>query len=259
MRDSCRSLLSVTALAWRLTARDRSYLVLFAIALVATVLGTIPMAPGLTADESHYLESGVSTLLLGGVLLILVVLPQVHLCGRGNWKEEALLALPVDACLLSMGVFLGFAAALAVYFLLAGGAYLAAAAIFSHAAPPERIARAVVSAFLLGLVSAAQLLLLVSVLARIPALVVTVLALAAGQISLFLPPGLALLLPPFDVLDPTLPLSDPAKGWGWLLARGLFQLGFYLLSIALVQTIRSGWGLNAEGLKRREEEGRAPG
>jgi len=225
----------VAELSFRIIIRSRSFVILSLLAAIVTGLGTIPFSPGIRAGTVHYLEAGVSTLLLGGVVVCLAAVPRAFNQGGARFRSEAVHALPLSPTTLVVGTFSGSACAVALYFLVCGGVYLAVAGAGMDEADgvlgPDRLILAVLHALLLVWICAALVLALHSILPSVTAFVTALFLIVAGQFSLFFPPLPGLILPPFDVLDPARVLVEApgeARPAGLLLLHGAAGLVFYL-------------------------------
>ncbi len=237
MPGSCRMTAIVGGVFLRVAVRSPAYILFTLASTAAVVAATIPVSPGIVADESHYLDAGASTLLLGGVLLCLVLLPGLQVASRGRWNEETLLSLPVDREVLTFGAFLGFGAALGVYFALGGGAYILTAVTAFPTAALGSLLLSAVSCLLLGLVVAAMVTAFGVILAPLPALIAVVALIMAGQAAGLWPAVVSLVLPPFDLLDPGRAMSG-ITGAGRMLGHGVVCLGFYLCVAMVALKVR---------------------
>jgi len=246
MGGSCRMTAIVGGVFLRVAVRSPAYVLFTLASAAAVVAATIPVSPGIVAGESHYLGAGASTLLLGGVLLSLVLLPGMHAASRGRWNEETLLALPVDREILAIGAFVGFGAALCVFCAICGGAYVVTAERAFSAVAVGDLFLSTVFCLLLSLVVAAMVTAFGVILAPLPALIVAVVFILAGQAAGFWPPVISFVLPPFDLLDPGRAVSGPftesaALGAGRALGHGFACLAFYLcVAIVLLRARRTG-------------------
>lgn len=237
MVGSCRMIAIVGGLFVRVAVRSPAY-VLFTLAATASVVAaTIPISPGIVAGERHYLEAGASTLLLGGLLLCLVLLPGLHITSRGRWNEETLLSLPVDREILTFGAFFGFGAALGLYCAVCGGAYIVTAETVCPSAALGTLFLSTLTCLLLGLIVAAMVTAFGVILAPLPALIAVVALIIAGQTAAFWPAALSLVLPPFDLLDPGRAMSR-TTGVCRALGHGGVCLGFYLCAAMVLLKLR---------------------
>jgi hypothetical protein len=244
MLRTCRLSAAVAALGFRVSLRSRAFAACCLLAAVFAAMATVPVSPGLSAGKPHHLEAGISILLLGGVILSLVVWPRAHLPGRSGRMEEAVLALPLRPEVLAMGSFLGFGAALAVFFAVGGGAFAATALAAYPETDPGDLVRAAAAAWLMALIAAALVAALSAVLAPLPVLAAAVLVVLAGQATAFWPAPVAAVLPPFDVVDPAGVFRGEGAGFWGRAARGAACLGFYLCLAEGLQAIKRG-GLRA--------------
>lgn len=219
------------------------------LAAFLTGLGTIPFSPGIRGGTAHYLEAGVSTLLLGGVVVCLVALPRAMRQGGTRIRNEAVHALPLSAETTVLGTYLGSACAVAVYFLLCGSVYLAAAGLWMEetgaVAETGNQILAVGYAFILVLVTAALVAALHSILPSAAAFMTALFLLVVGQLSIFFPPLVGLIVPPFDLLDPAEVFREDS-GEGCrpavpALVRGVASIGLYLW-LAVVFRIKTDSG-----------------
>jgi hypothetical protein len=247
MRSFAHQTISVAGVALRLSLRSRSFGAISLLAVLGVAAATLPVSPGLTAGEIHYLKAGASTLLLGGIVLSLIVLTRVHPAGRGRIKEEAVLSLPLDEEVLTLGALIGFCGALGVFFAAGGGAYFAVAELCFDLADPGALVHAVARAFCLALITAALVAALATILAPLPALAAAILFIIGGQTSALWPAALSALLPPFDILDPTAAAAlasasaagaDGAGAGAAVLLRGAACLGLYVCIAGGVQRLR---------------------
>ncbi len=247
MLDSCRMTAIVGGLFVRVAVRSPAYLLLVLVASLAVMAATIPVSPGVVAGEAHYLEAGASTLLLGGVLLCVVLLPGLQVASRGRWNEETLLSLPVEPEVFTLGVFVGFGAAVGIYTVICGGVFIVTAQSACSLTGLGNLLLSAASCFLLSLTVAAMVTAFRAVLAPVPALIAVVLLVVAGQAGSFWPAAVSFFLPPFDLLDPGSlarcsagTVRDRAHGEiCHALGHGVACVGFYLcLAVVLLKARR---------------------
>ncbi len=238
------SSMSLTGYAFRHAVRRRSFIAFSLAAVPMVVAGTIPFSPGIAANSDHFIRAGVSTLLLGGIILCLVIAPRVFRYDAGGSGSkgrgfEVLLSLPVDAGGVTLGIFLGIGAALGVYFLIGGAAYLVTALIVSGGEALPCLLFCTFFSYLLCLTTAAMVGALSVFLSFLPAVVASLLLILAGQAASLWPPLLALFLPPYDILDSTSAAGRVPEEALILLIRAGATLGFYLSFAALIRWYRT--------------------
>lgn len=206
------------------TVRRPGYWIGAASFMLAAALGAVPFSAGVAADAGHYADAGISTLLLGGVFLSLMLVPGL-LAGRGG---EGIRALPAARGALTSGIFSGFAMVVAAYF-LAGGAVL----VLVHGVAHEGV-RAIylipriAFSFFDTLVAAAVVLLASRFLSYAPAVMASASILLLGSAAAYLPFPLSLAVPAFHHLDP-LSMADLGAGFASLaLLHGAAVMGLCL-------------------------------
>jgi hypothetical protein len=251
MFEAFRLTVSVASLTFRATVRLQSYLLCSGLTIVAAGVGTLPVSPGLTAGENHYLQAGLSTLLLGMIVHCLVVLPRVLPAARGRWKEEAVLALPLPAGVLTLGAWAGFSAALALFVLAGGVVYVVVAGQTCASVQVGGLLSPLLFALLLGLITVALVTALCGLLPPLPSLAAALIIILLGQAASYWPLLPSILFPPFDRLGPDLfPGGVPGSALPAFLHGGASLL-FYL-SIAIWASSRAA---AVKGLATENTEG----
>ena len=196
------SFLATSRLAFKDTVKRPGFWIVGLSFLFASGAASIPFAPGIPAEPDHYLESGVSTLYLGGLFLSVALVPVLLGSGKERRTGEGFLTLPLGRTAFTAGAFFGFATAL-FWFFAVGGLILLRLSRATEAAP-HALSYVAASGwcYFMALVGAALALLASRLLAYAPAVAATCLVLLMSQISGLLPPPFSWLLVALDGMNP---------------------------------------------------------
>jgi len=183
-----KSIIATARIAFIDTVKRLGFWISSTCFIAAAAIASIPFSPGIAADPVHYMEAGLSTLLLGGVFISFAIVPLLLTSsGAGYLAHEGLLALPVGRNCFVIGVFIGYATALFWFFVI-GGLILLRVSVSSNSG--LAFADPLVGAFfsyLLSLVAAALVLLTSRFLPYAVAVAAALLILILGHVSNFLP------------------------------------------------------------------------
>jgi hypothetical protein len=227
-------------IAFRDTLRRAGFRIGAACFAVAAGLASIPFSPGVAAEPRQYAEAGISTLLLGGVFLALMMVPLILVPGRGRTLAEELLALPLSRAAWVMGSFAGFGAALLLYFLCGMLLLLLLGSLAPACAVDLSLLPALGRAWFFALVAAALVLMTSRFLDYVAALTAAILVLGLGYASVFMPLPVALFFPALGHLDPLSSLQRPLGEALLHFLHGASCIGLYLY-IACMAAGRRQW------------------
>jgi len=196
--------------------------------LAAAVLSALPISAGLPADPQHHMDAGLSTLLLGGVFLSIVLLPSVLSSRHGaRLSHDRIRILPIRSWAWIGGIYLGFCSGLLFFFVL-GGTLLASVQLITREPGQIFYLSGLGLAFFVSLLAAALILCLFRFLPCLPAMVAAVVVICLGHLADGLPLPLAILLPAFGSLDPSLLNRAPPQQILLALVHGFAFIGLYL-------------------------------